>query len=102
MINFEKIKPFIKEGKENGISRGRLAEIFQISEREVTASITEARKNHIIILSGNYGYFFPKNDDEIEEFYNRYHAMSVSCLCALKDARAELKKKGRLQKKKEQ
>lgn len=97
MIQYKDLMHVLNEGKENGISRKDLAEIFHVSQRDITKAVTNARiQEHIIILSGNNGYYLPKNDEEVKEFYFHYRTMGINVLKGLKDTRLYLKDKGLL------
>ena len=91
---YTRLIALIPEGKENGVSRRELAEALGFEERAVSTLILRARRNNIIIASGNSGYYRPRNLGEAEEYYNRLHSMAVTILTSLIPVRKELKEAG--------
>ena len=84
----------IPKGKENGISRYELGKRLGLSVRAVSDLILSARRDHLIIASGNYGYYIPGNLAEAYEYYNVSRKRAVTILDSLKDVRKELKQAG--------
>ena len=84
---------YIPTGKANGIKRKEIAKHFNISVREVSASIEQLRRAGLFIASSNAGYYLPANTEELEEFYNTNRKRAISLLGTLSATRKELAKR---------
>ena len=85
---------FISVGRENAISLTDLSNLSGISPREVKRQIMFARKDGIIVCSGDEGYFKPENLAELADYYKRFHSSAITTLSCLKATRRELRRNG--------
>ena len=81
----------IPEGKENAIPARDLANIVNISTRELRAQIEALRRSGHIIAACNSGYYIPVNDAELIEYYKAHEKRAMTALVCLKPARKALK-----------
>ena len=81
-------------GKENAISTNELAVIMGFSDsRSLQTDIAKSRNAGQIILSSTQGgYYFPKDDAEVQEFVAVLRARAINTFRALKSAREYLQK----------
>lgn len=85
--DYEYLMKLIPTGKEKAVSRRRLANTLQQTERDVSKIIHSARAEGYLILSGHHGYYLPSCTAETKEFYDLMRKRSVSLLSVLKTAR---------------
>ncbi|MBQ8298459.1 MAG: hypothetical protein IJX99_01055 [Clostridia bacterium] len=68
-MNNEEILKLIPYGKENGISKNKLARLLNIDEKEVSKIIKTLRKNYIILVNSGDGCLYrTKQKEELENF----------------------------------
>jgi len=82
-------------GKQNAITRLELANITNLTDREVRRLISEARKETVILsVYGGKGYFRPTKDErrEVEKWLRKEHSRAVSTFKAMKAARNFVKR----------
>ena len=84
----------IPKGKKNGISRKVLAETLRISPRDVSRLVSLARRDSIIIASGNDGYYYPSSYSEALSYFNSERKKAIAILQSLKTVRKDLKQNG--------
>lgn len=92
MQNIVKHIPF---GKQNAITRMELANITNLTDREVRRLISEARTETVILsVYGGKGYFRPTQEEktEVEKWLRREHNRAVSTFKAMKAARIFVKR----------
>ena len=69
------IEAYIPYGRENAISRKRLAQATGLSDREIRETIALARRNTVILnLSDGNGYFRPipgEEDNLVKQYYKQ-------------------------------
>lgn len=69
------IETYIPYGRENAISRKRLAQATGLSDREIREAIALARRNTVILnLSDGNGYFRPipgEEDNLVKQYYKQ-------------------------------
>lgn len=89
---YEELKQHVDS--DNGISAGKLAGKFGISERTLRHYVSIIRSSpdfEICVTSSNNGYFVCSTKDEFRRHHRRLYAMAFSIL---KEARAQDKKMG--------
>lgn len=77
-------------GKENSISRKRLANELGLTERDTSRRVHDLRAAGFIILSGSQGYYIASDKAEVKEFYVTMRKRAVSLLSVLKTTRKYL------------
>lgn len=92
--SYERLLGYISTGEENAISVGELSAICGCNPRDTKKEIQKARMENVLICSSKKGYFYPGNDNELTHFYKRYHSSALTTLTMIKNARAELIKRG--------
>lgn len=82
----------IPTGRENAISMREIAAVLGLdSTRLVRKLINEARTDGALICSGDNGYWFPANLEEVRDSYLRSRSMALSILASLKVQRLAVK-----------
>lgn len=94
MRDYTRLLELLKKGESNAISQKNLAIGLNCSERWAQKEVADARRDGIIICSGNAGYYLPETDEELLATYNRLHAHGVGVLSVLKATRSELQRRG--------
>lgn len=61
----------LKEGGENAVSMTTLSNLTGVSCREVRKYIESLRTSGFIICSNDYGYFVPRTEEELKDWYRR-------------------------------
>ena len=74
-------------GKENSITRKRLANELGLTERDTSRRVHDLRAAGFIILSGSQGYYIATDKSEVKEFYVTMRKRAVSLLSVLKTTR---------------
>lgn len=87
---YEPLLKLIPTGKENGVSRRELSEKLGLDARSISDLVLSARRDNIIIASGNRGYYFPADLKEEHEYYKRLHSMALTILGTLTPVRRRL------------
>jgi hypothetical protein len=86
--------PFLSElipiGKHEAISMTDLSKLIGLPPSDVRLMILNARKIGVLICSGDEGYYFPKNDDELKEYVRRRRKYIRTAKIALKPFEASL------------
>ena len=97
MKEYMAVVNLIPTGKENAISRERLAELAKLPDRTVREHIEQARRDgwYIITHAQRGGYYRTEDIDEIEYQYRIDRARALSVLSRLKAMRRCLKDAGR-------
>lgn len=78
MGRIENLISVLPTGKENAIHQKDLAHIIGVTQSRVKETIKEAREQGIEILSGNSGYYKPKNNEERKRYVEMQHKQAIS------------------------
>lgn len=90
-----KITDYIGHGRENAVTRSRLAEITGLGDRTIRELISQARRDTVIInLQNGKGYYLATDTEEINRFVEQETARLKSIGWSLKAARAQLGETG--------
>lgn len=79
-----KIKPYsdilalIRDGKENGVHLQKLINFTGLKNRDVRKCIEYIRRNGIVIISGDYGYYFPSTSSELSTYIQQERSRANS------------------------
>lgn len=88
MNELSKQFPFLSElipiGKHEAISMTDLSKLIGLPSSDVRLMILNARKIGVLICSGDEGYYFPKNEDELKEYVRRRRKYIRTAKIALK------------------
>lgn len=68
---FQSLIELIPIGKGEAVSMKTLSKLLGLPSSDVRLMILNARKKGVLICSGDEGYYFPKNEDELKEYRNR-------------------------------
>lgn len=69
MINVDEIIKLIPYGKENSISKNKLARLLNIDEKEANKVVKELRKKYVILINASDGRLYrAKQKEELESF----------------------------------
>ena len=98
IVNDEKLKKkyefltnLIPVGKREAVSMGTLSKLIGLPTSDVRLIVLNARKNGFLICSGDEGYYFPIDDDELNEYINRRKKYIRTASIALHPFRKALK-----------
>lgn len=87
-----KIIEYIPHGRDNAITRAELVRLTGLSDRNVRAQISQARRNNVIInLQDGGGYYRPTERAEIERYAMQEEHRLKSIGWSLKAARDALR-----------
>lgn len=87
----EKLLAVIPKGKENAIHLNALSDALGVKESTAKKYVQEARRNGLMICSGQEGYWITDNSDEIRVFETTLHKQAISRLRTTKPMRDTLK-----------
>lgn len=87
---FHILTELIPIGKQEAISMNDLSKLIGLPSSDVRLMILNARKNDVLICSGDEGYYFPKNSDELQEYVRRRRKYIRTAKIALKPFEASL------------
>lgn len=87
----ELLKAVIPRGKENAIHLLPLSEKLGVSDHTAKKYVQAARRNGLMICSGQDGYWITDNSDEIRAFETTLHKQAISRLRTTKPMRDTLK-----------
>jgi len=59
------IHEFLAHGAENAISASELGEMLNMTKRDIRRAVVRERKDGIVILSDEGGYYLPSEDNNI-------------------------------------
>ena len=94
----EELLPLLRTGRENCVSMSFLCTVLGISESTLKSVVLRAKKSGYIIArarTGEYrGYFIPKDDTELLDYYLRERRHALSTLESLTPVRRLLKEHG--------
>ena len=82
----------IGDGKENTVHLSELTRYSGIPDRQIRKIIEFLRRQGIVIISSNNGYYFPADITELEDYVRREEHRARSTFFTLKAARQLLKK----------
>ena len=71
-------------GKREAVSMTDLSKLIGLPSSEVRQMILNARTIGVLICSGDEGYYFPKDDDELKEYVRRRRKYIRTANVALK------------------
>ena len=77
VMNEELLKDFrflidlIPVGKREAVSMNTLSKLTDLPTPEVRQQVLNARMKGVLICSGDGGYYFPKDDEELKEYVRR-------------------------------
>lgn len=81
------ILDLIPTGSENAISMAALARALNTSERQTRKIVYNARLNGTVIAGDANGYYIPKTEGELQEYYTVTRRRALGTLASLKAAR---------------
>lgn len=88
-----KITDYIGRGRENAVTRSRLAELTGLGDRTIREMISQERRETVIInLQNGDGYYIPTKAEEVKRFVSQETARLKSIGWSLKAARKLLDK----------
>ena len=87
---YRRILSAIGEGQENAVHLSELIRISGITDRELRKTIEYIRRQGIVILSGNSGYYFPADEAELKAFVRREEHRAKSIIVTLRPAKRYL------------
>ena len=93
MENKKSITEFIPSSP-GRISMSKLAELLEVSERDVRRIVLSERLNGELIGSDGDGYYIPSTIDELSVYYRLARSRAMTCLKSLKTTRRRLKENG--------
>lgn len=70
--------------KESAISAGELSTLFKTTKRGIRTVVTELRKNSYPICSGNEGYWYSTDPEDIQSTVSRLEAQADNMIRAVK------------------
>lgn len=83
-----KITDYIGRGRENAVTRSRLAELTGLGDRTIREMIAQERRETVIInLQNGDGYYIPTKAEEVKRFVSQETARLKSIGWSLKAAR---------------
>ena len=89
--SFKGLIDLIPMGRREAVSMTDLSKLIGLPSSDVRLMILNARKIGILICSGDEGYYFPKDDDELKEYRNRRRKYIRTATIALKPFEDALK-----------
>ncbi len=90
---FQFLIDLIPEGKQDAISMKALSKLVELPSSDVRQMILNARKVGILICSGDEGYYFPADDNELKEYRNRRRKYIKTATIALQPFENKLKER---------
>ena len=87
---FHVLTELIPVGKREAISMTDLSKLTGLPSSDVRLLILNARKHDVLICSGDEGYYFPKDNDELIEYVRRRRKYIRTAKVALKPFEASL------------
>lgn len=88
----ENILRLLGTGKEHARKADDLAGVLNCTKRELCSMIETARREGVLICSGNPGYWRPGSQEELEQTYKIMRRRSLSMLFTMKTTRKALLK----------
>lgn len=88
---YSRILSVLREGAVYGIHAKELSKLTGPPDRELRKMIEYIRRNGVVIIADNNGYYFPSNTWEIGEYIKQEERRAKSTFYTLKGARALLK-----------
>ena len=87
---YRRILSAIGEGQENAVHLSELIRISGMTDRELRKTIEYIRRQGIVIISGNSGYYFPADEAELKAFVRREEHRAKSIIVTLRPAKRYL------------
>ena len=94
MSNCDRLADLLPIGKEKAVKSKELQEQLHLTRREVSQAVHDLRQKGMSICSDTYGYYIPKNGEELVQGYDCLWGKVIGNLSALKPMRREVKAKG--------
>lgn len=88
---YSRILSCIREGKENAVHLSELIQYSGMPERTVRRIIRYLRRQGIVIISSQSGYYFPADETELRVFIKQEERRAKSVFYTLRAARQLLK-----------
>ena len=82
----------IGDGAENARHKSELIRLTGMKDRELRKTIEFLRRQGIVIISGNSGYYFPADEAELSEYVRKEEHRARSVFYTLHHARELLRK----------
>ena len=82
----------IGEGQKNAVHLSELIRISGMTDRELRKTIEYLRRQGVVIISGNSGYYFPADETELSEYVRKEEHRARSVFYTLHHARKLLRK----------
>ena len=86
-LPYSVILSLMKTGKENAIHLQELISYTGMKNREVRKCIEHIRRNGVVILSGDFGYYFPSTSAELQEYIAQEQNRANSIYLTLQTAK---------------
>lgn len=80
----------IGDGAENARHKSELIRLTGMQDRELRKTIEYLRRQGVVILSGNSGYYFPADETELKAFVRQEEHRAKSILVTLRPAKRYL------------
>lgn len=87
---YSRILSAIGEGQENAVHMSELIRISGMTDRELRKTIEYLRRQGVVIISGNSGYYFPADETELKAFVRQEEHRAKSILVTLRPAKRYL------------
>ena len=87
---YSRILSAIGEGQENAVHLSELIRISGMTDRELRKTIEYLRRQGVVIISGNSGYYFPADETELKAFVRQEEHRAKSILVTLRPAKRYL------------
>ena len=81
----------IGKGSENARHKKQLVRLTGMNERALRKAVEHLRRQGIVIISDESGYYYPKTADELEDYVRTVSKRARSTFYTLKSARQMLK-----------
>ena len=89
---YSRILSAIGEGQKNAVHLSELIRISGMTDRELRKTIEYLRRQGVVIISGNSGYYFPADEAELSEYVRKEEHRARSVFYTLHHARKLLRK----------
>ncbi len=86
-----RILSLIGDGHENAVHKANLLRNVEMSDRELRKMIEFLRRQGVVIISDDNGYYFPADEAELQAYIKREERRAKSVFYTLKSARHLLK-----------
>ena len=88
---YSRILSLIGEGREHATHKADLLRFVEMSDRELRRTIEHLRRQGVVIISDDNGYYFPADEAGLQAYIAREERRAKSVFYTLKSARQLLK-----------